>query len=314
MIMDWLKYPGEWFFPMLNTIGFVLSLAAPVGAALMLWICRKWAASVKEQKSDLKYADLVTEVRAVAEAFLFSQYRILALVLLLAFGLLSAARGFGPGISLLWGGICALSIGWASGRMVTSCAIVAATDGKDDNSRSQCWSCASPGVIMGLVLSGMSVFGPGILFYFFHQPDLIPNIAGFCLGASLVALFACVGGGVIARASESVNRKLQRDFQNPPWAQTLIGVSKHLGSAGELALDIFGSYSGALIGTMIIASTLSSDAIRELTVFNGSQDEDWPYRRLLICLPLVVSFLGLISSWAGMRIMRGACACRKNSK
>ena len=317
-MMDALRSLGDWLIPFLNSAGYALSLAVPVGAAVVLVICRTWVqevsrvppAAVGQSTGQSRIAGLaaVAELDTVVESFIFAQYRMVAVVLLVAFGLLSAARGFGTGISLLWGGVCAIAVGWASGRMVSSWSALsageAASAGQAPPVSTGSLSCSSAGGALGLMLSSMTVLGVGIMFYFFHQPDLVPNIAGFSLGASLVALFACIGGGVLARSSDSASRTLERQSNDLSWSQVILRISKNLGGTGEMALDIFESCASAMVGTMILGATLSSDAIQELTVFDGVPEEDFPYRRLLSCLPMVVCFLGVLSSWSGLRVLK----------
>jgi K(+)-stimulated pyrophosphate-energized sodium pump len=155
------------------------------------------------------------------------------------------------------------------------------------------------GSIMGLTVAAMGLLGIGILYYFFAgDTHTIHAIEGFAMGASSVALFSRVGGGIFTKSADigaDLVGKLEAgipedDPRNPGVIADNVG--DNVGDVAGMGSDIFESYCGAMIATIALAATMSApDAMKLLT--SGDTDT-------LTFMPLALASVGLICSMVGI--------------
>ena len=152
------------------------------------------------------------------------------------------------------------------------------------------------GSIMGLAVASLGLIGLGTLYLFFGgDPETAHVIHGFGMGASSVALFSRVGGGIFTKSADvgaDLVGKLEAgipedDPRNPGVIADNVG--DNVGDVAGMGSDIFESYCGAMIATIAIASTMAVDAIDPL----GE-------RAALMFLPLALASAGLLCSIAGI--------------
>jgi K(+)-stimulated pyrophosphate-energized sodium pump len=147
---------------------------------------------------------------------------------------------------------------------------------------------------MGLSVAAHGLLGLGGLYYFFGEAHS-EALHGFAMGASIVALFSRVGGGIFTKSADigaDLVGKLEAgipedDPRNP--AVIADNVGDNVGDIAGMGSDIFESYCGSMIATIAIASTLSTIALDKL----GNQSE-------LMFLPLALASLGLVCSVIGI--------------
>ena len=150
------------------------------------------------------------------------------------------------------------------------------------------------GSVMGLSVAALGLLGLGGLYYFFGEAHS-EALHGFAMGASVVALFSRVGGGIFTKSADigaDLVGKLEAgipedDPRNP--AVIADNVGDNVGDIAGMGSDIFESYCGSMIATIAIASTLSAVALDKL----GNQSE-------LMFLPLALASLGLVCSVIGI--------------
>jgi len=156
---------------------------------------------------------------------------------------------------------------------------------------------------MGLAVASLGLLGLGTLYLFFGgDPATAHAIHGFGMGASTVALFARVGGGIFTKSADigaDLVGKLEAgipedDPRNPGVIADNVG--DNVGDVAGMGSDIFESYCGAMIATIAMASTMSVDIIDPL----GE-------RQALMFLPLALASLGLLCSIAGIGLVRYFC-------
>lgn len=157
------------------------------------------------------------------------------------------------------------------------------------------------GSIMGLTVASMGLLGVGGLFVFFGKTEHeIHIIHGFAMGASLVAIFYRVGGGIFTKAADvgaDLVGKLESgipedDPRNPGVVADNVG--DNVGDVAGMGADLFESYCNAMIATIAIASTLSLLLVEGLA----------PSRFVLLFLPLVLAATGLICSMVGIGLVK----------
>jgi K(+)-stimulated pyrophosphate-energized sodium pump len=156
------------------------------------------------------------------------------------------------------------------------------------------------GSVMGLLVASMGLLGLGSLYAVFGgDPETAHAIHGFGMGASLVALFSRVGGGIYTKSADvgadlvgKVEAGIPEDDPRNPGV-IADNVGDNVGDVAGMGSDIFESYCGAMIATIAIASTMTLAAVTEL----GG-------REMLMGLPLHLASVGLLCSIAGILLVR----------
>ncbi|WP_029133781.1 sodium-translocating pyrophosphatase [Sedimenticola selenatireducens] len=156
------------------------------------------------------------------------------------------------------------------------------------------------GSIMGLSVASLGLLGLGTLYLFFGgDPETAHAIHGFGMGASTVALFSRVGGGIFTKSADvgadlvgKIEAGIPEDDPRNPGV-IADNVGDNVGDVAGMGSDIFESYCGAMIATIAIASTMTVDVLDPL----GKQAD-------LMFLPLALASLGLICSIGGILLVR----------
>ncbi|AKH19569.1 sodium-translocating pyrophosphatase [Sedimenticola thiotaurini] len=156
------------------------------------------------------------------------------------------------------------------------------------------------GSIMGLSVAALGLLGLGTLYLFFGgDPETAHAIHGFGMGASTVALFSRVGGGIFTKSADvgadlvgKIEAGIPEDDPRNPGV-IADNVGDNVGDVAGMGSDIFESYCGAMIATIAIASTMTVDVLDPL----GQQAD-------LMFLPLALASLGLICSVMGILLVR----------
>ncbi|MCL4169754.1 UNVERIFIED_CONTAM: hypothetical protein GTU68_042473, partial [Idotea baltica] len=148
------------------------------------------------------------------------------------------------------------------------------------------------GAVMGLAVASLGLIGVGVLFFIFGSAESASSITGFAMGASSIALFARVGGGIYTKAADvgsdlvgKVEAGIPEDDPRNPGV-IADNVGDNVGDVAGMGADIFESYVGGIIATIAIAATMPLETIQSLTSF----------------MP-VLSVLGLFGSLIGIRAM-----------
>ena len=157
------------------------------------------------------------------------------------------------------------------------------------------------GSIMGLTVAAMGLVGLGILYYMFgSDPAHVHAIHGFGMGASSVALFSRVGGGIFTKSADvgadlvgKIEAGIPEDDPRNPGV-IADNVGDNVGDVAGMGSDIFESYCGAMIACIAIAEAMTAETI---TIMGGSQSN-------LMFLPLGLASTGLICSILGIFIVK----------
>ena len=157
------------------------------------------------------------------------------------------------------------------------------------------------GTIMGLTVASMGLLGVGGLFLFFGQTAHdIHIIHGFAMGASLVAIFFRVGGGIFTKAADvgadlvgKVESGIPEDDPRNPGV-IADNVGDNVGDVAGMGSDLFESYCNAQIATMAIAATMTATSWQAIATTPSS----------LMFLPLALASVGLLCSLTGMLIVK----------
>ncbi|MDH5736991.1 MAG: sodium-translocating pyrophosphatase [Gammaproteobacteria bacterium] len=162
------------------------------------------------------------------------------------------------------------------------------------------------GSIMGLCVASLGLLGLGSLYYFLGgDPHTAHAIHGFGMGASSVALFSRVGGGIFTKSADvgadlvgKIEAGIPEDDPRNPGV-IADNVGDNVGDIAGMGSDIFESYCGAMIATIAIAATLAIDGNYGVSAMAPGADKG-----ALMFLPLALAAVGLICSVIGMLIVR----------
>ena len=250
-----------------------------------------------------KVVDIAEKIHTGAMTFMRREYIILwgiALVIMLAIGL--SDLGWDTTLAFFVGALTS-SIAGFIGMYTATRANVRTTTAAHTKGAGDALSVAFyGGSVMGLTIAAMGLLGLGFLYVLFGgDPESAETIHGFGMGASLVALFSRVGGGIFTKSADvgadlvgKIEAGIPEDDPRNPGV-IADNVGDNVGDVAGMGSDIFESYCGSMIATIAIASTLPAGLLAAL----GSQEN-------LMALPLMLASTGLICSLLGVLLVRMA--------
>jgi K(+)-stimulated pyrophosphate-energized sodium pump len=251
-----------------------------------------------------KVAAIAEQIHAGAMVFMRREFQIL-IPFALFLGFLLLFKDPFESLAFFLGAICSAVAGYI-GMYTATKANVRTTVAAHERGAGPALSTAFfGGTIMGLTVASMGLLGVGGLFVFFGQTESdIHIIHGFAMGASLVAIFFRVGGGIFTKAADvgaDLVGKLESgipedDPRNPGVIADNVG--DNVGDVAGMGSDLFESYCNAQIATMAIAATMAAGA-SGMGVESIAQSAAG-----LLFLPLVLASAGLFCSLLGMGIVK----------
>ena len=253
-------------------------------------------------EGESKVAELGAEIHLGAMVFMRREYTMLFWFCLVLFLILLFAPGLGMGtaVAFLVGAVTSAGAGYIGMNTATRANVRTATAAHTKGAAEALTVAFFGGSIMGLAVASLGLIGLGSLYLFFGgDPETAHTIHGFGMGASSVALFSRVGGGIFTKSADvgaDLVGKLEAgipedDPRNPGVIADLVG--DNVGDVAGMGSDIFESYCGAMIATIAIASTMAADIIDPL----GE-------RQALMFMPLALASLGLVCSIFGIFLVR----------
>ena len=266
------------------------------------WVGRQDAGNERMQ-------EIAAAISEGARAFLNREYRVLG-VFVVAVAVLLVGANFANdqssplvAVSFVTGALCSALAGFI-GMTVATKANVRTTQAARTGLASALGVAFSGGLVMGLSVVGLGVLGLSVLFIAYSNMGwdtvrVINVISGFSLGASSIALFARVGGGIYTKAADvgadlagKVYEGIPEDDPRNP-ATIADNVGDNVGDVAGMGADLFESYVGSIIGTMVLGAAF-------IATFEGLGVE--PLAGVL--LPLVVAGVGIVVSIAGSFFVR----------
>lgn len=246
-----------------------------------------------------KMREIAESIHEGAMVFLSREYKILgyfvATVFILLLIAISSQKGFWIGfwtsVSYAVGAGCSMLAGFFGMNAATTANVRTAQAAADGGKAKALNIAFNGGAVMGLSVASLGLLGVGGLFLLFGKSDSASVISGFAMGASSIALFARVGGGIytkIADVGSDLVGKVEAgipedDPRNPGVIADNVGDC--VGDTAGLGADIFESYCGAMIASIAIGASMSAMKFEYMA------------------LPLIVAMVGLIASIIGIRAM-----------
>jgi len=260
---------------MIENIPEIAAVTAVVGLAIAVLL---YTQIEKIKIENATVADITQQIRDGAMAFLFAEYRYLAVFIAIVAGLLFVNPDTSNQIVLafLAGAAASVVAGFSGMRAATSAngrtAMAAASGGQP----AALEVSYNGGAVMGLSVGGLGLLGISLMAMWLGTGPEVQNIAGFGMGASSIALFARVGGGIYTKAADvgadlvgKVEAGIPEDDPRNPGV-IADNVGDNVGDVAGMGADIFESFVGSIIAAMVIAeaSGMHSDYIT-LPIFLG---------------------------------------------
>ena len=239
------------------------------------------------------------QIHIGAIVFMKREYQMLSMFALVLLVLLYIFLGPLSALCFFVGAVTSATAGYIGMNTATIANVRTAQAAHDSGSSAALTVAFFGGSVMGLSVAALGLLGLGGLYYFFGA-EHSEALHGFAMGASVVALFSRVGGGIFTKSADvgaDLVGKLEAgipedDPRNP--AVIADNVGDNVGDIAGMGSDIFESYCGSMIATIAIASTLAIDG---LTSLGGNRAE-------LMSLPLALASLGLICSILGILFVK----------
>ncbi|WP_100278777.1 sodium-translocating pyrophosphatase [Mariprofundus aestuarium] len=247
-----------------------------------------------------KVTEIAAAIHLGAMVFMRREYTILALFVAIVAFALGVSLGLNTTISFLVGAVCSAMAGYFGMFAATKANVRTAIAAQNEGASAALTIAFFGGSVMGLTVAALGLLGLGTLYLFFGgDPETAHAIHGFGMGASSVALFSRVGGGIFTKSADvgadlvgKIEAGIPEDDPRNPGV-IADNVGDNVGDVAGMGSDIFESYCGAIIATIAMASTLAADILDPL----GAQQS-------LMFLPLALASTGLVCSIIGIGLVK----------
>lgn len=263
--------------------------AAPVLGIIALVFAFVLAGKVsKEDEGTDKMKEIAAAIREGANAFLKAEYKILVVFVAILFVLICFGIGVKTAICFLVGALFSTLAGYFGMSVATKANVRTANAARVGGMNRALSIAFSGGAVMGMSVVGLGLFGVGIVYIITRDASVL---SGFSLGASSIALFGRVGGGIYTKAADvgadlvgKVEAGIPEDDPRNP-AVIADNVGDNVGDVAGMGADLFESY----VGSIVSAITLG-------VVYFGFEGA---------VFPLVLAALGILASIIGTFFVRG---------
>ena len=265
-------------------------LAPVLAVVALLFAFYKIAFVSKQDAGTDRMKEISSAISEGARAFLFAEYKILAIfIVVLFFAIGLGLDSWITAVCFLCGAIFSILAGYIGMNVATKANVRTANAARESGMNKALSIAFSGGSVMGMCVVGLGLLGASVLYIIIGKLDVL---FGFSLGASSIALFARVGGGIYTKAADvgadlvgKVEAGIPEDDPRNP-AVIADNVGDNVGDVAGMGADLFESYVGAIISAM----TLGAVAI------SGSQG---------VIFPLVIAACGILASVIATFFVRG---------
>ena len=267
-------------------------LAPALAVVALLFAFYKIAFVSKQDAGTERMKEIAAAINDGAKAFLFAEYKILAIFVVVLF--IAIGLGLGSWITalcFLFGALFSILAGYIGMNVATKANVRTANAARTSGMNKALSIAFSGGSVMGMCVVGLGLLGASVLFLIFEDTSVL---FGFSLGASSIALFARVGGGIYTKAADvgadlvgKVEAGIPEDDPRNP-AVIADNVGDNVGDVAGMGADLFESYVGAIISAM----TLGAGVIAQ-------------FGDLSVIFPLVIAACGILASVIATFFVRG---------
>lgn len=298
----------------MQTVLYSLPLFGVLGLIYVMW---KSAWISKQDAGTDKMKKIANHIAEGAMAFLKAEYKVLAIFVVCVSALLaltadSATSSPLVGVSFILGAFSSALAGFIGMKVATK-ANVRTTNAARKGLAEALQIAFTGGSVMGMGVVGIGVLGLSVLFIVYagifgidtqnSLNQVLTVITGFSFGASSIALFARVGGGIYTKAADvgadlvgKVEAGIPEDHPLNP-ATIADNVGDNVGDVAGMGADLFESYVGSIVGTMVLGATfmVAGSEYMQLDQFSGLS---------AVLLPLVLAAVGIVMSFFGTFFVR----------
>lgn len=257
---------------------------APAAGMLALIFASVLSAKINKVKVGTeRMKEISGYIQEGSMAFLSRQYKTLAIFVLILTAIIAIGINIQTSVSFVLGASFSALAGFIGMRVATKANVRTANAAKENGMNKALSVAFSGGAVMGMAVVGLGLLGLGVLFYIFKVEN-INFITGFSLGASTIALFARVGGGIYTKAADvgadlvgKVEAGIPEDDPRNP-AVIADNVGDNVGDVAGMGADLFESYVGSIVAAMTLA------------IFTKNSAENY------VMFPLILSGIGIVAS------------------
>ena len=268
-----------------------LLLPVLVGLAGLCVALAIYLVVTKFPEGDAEVKKIGDQIHLGAMTFMKTEYTYLTIFALVVIVLVWFSLGDETALAVLAGALSSSIAGWIGMYSATKANVRTATAAAESGAETALSVAFYGGSIMGLCVASLGLIGLGSLYYILSGNA--HSIEGFAMGASIVALFSRVGGGIYTKSADvgadlvgKVEAGIPEDDPRNPGV-IADNVGDNVGDIAGMGSDIFESYCGSMVACIAIASTF--------TILD---------REGMMFLPLALASIGLISSVLGIIIVR----------
>ncbi len=248
-----------------------------------------------------KVAKIGEQIHEGAMVFMKREYQMLAIFAGVLVVVLWVLLGWKTAFAFIVGALASGTAGYIGMYTATQANVRTTTAAHTKGAAEALTVAFFGGSIMGLAVASLGLFGLGMLYLIFGgDPATAHAIEGFGMGASTVALFARVGGGIFTKSADvgadlvgKIEAGIPEDDPRNPGV-IADNVGDNVGDVAGMGSDIFESYCGAMIATIAMAATMTAQGLTDLASSQAS----------LMFLPLALASLGLVCSIGGIFLVR----------
>lgn len=280
-----------------------LTYLAPALGVVGLIVALIIFASVKKQSAgNDKMKEIGDAIHDGSMAFLKREYKVLAIFVVVVFVLMAFSKqlGMNTALAFLFGAICSVVAGFIGMKSATRANVRTSEAARTGGMAAALSVSYNGGAVMGLSVASLGLVGVGALFIIFGDVENARFINGFAMGASSIALFARVGGGIYTKAADvgadlvgKVEAGIPEDDPRNPGV-IADNVGDNVGDIAGMGADIFESYVGSIIATVAIAASATPEL---LAIIGGTQAN-------MMFLPVLLAVIGLVASLIGVLSMK----------
>ena len=273
----------------------LMFLAVAAGVLALLFAFVLTGKINKYDEGTEKMKEISGSIAEGAKAFLFAEYKILVIFAIVLFVVLLVLRGLPTALCFVVGALFSTIAGYCGMNVATKANVRTASAAKDHGMASALSVAFSGGAVMGMCVVGLGLLGVAAIYAVTGNADIL---FGFSLGASSIALFARVGGGIYTKAADvgadlvgKVEAGIPEDDPRNP-AVIADNVGDNVGDVAGMGADLFESYVGSLISAMTLGLVWAQD---HTAVVEGGA----------ILFPAILASLGIVASILGTFFVRG---------
>ena len=278
---------------------FFAVIAAVIGL-IVAFCLAAWIKKADEGTDRMK--EIASYIREGAMAFLKREYKTMVIVIVVLFLLIGIGlKSWTTAILYVCGALLSVLAGFFGMKVATLGNVRTANAARESGMDKALKIAFRSGAVMGLCVSGLGLLGLGVIVCVLDLATVTQCITGFGLGASSMALFGRVGGGIYTKAADvgadlvgKVEAGIPEDDPRNP-AVIADNVGDNVGDVAGMGSDLFESYVGSIISAITLASVAVNTAIETATFTETTA----------AVFPLIIAAIGIIASVIGIMLVRG---------